>query len=112
VFYRDDLKKLFVIDGGLGRINIYDSSSYAAIGSILRKGAGPMAYDSGSKLLYVVTGGRDGNMPESYLDVIDTTSGKRMSETAILVPELDRYYIAVPRHGTQVAELRAFRMIC
>lgn len=79
--YREDAKKLFVIDGGLGGIRIYDSVSYRPVDDIpLREGAGPMAYDSVTKYIYVVSGGRDGNLAESYLDVVDTSTGKKLAE--------------------------------
>ena len=81
LIYRSDLKKLFVIDGGLGEIRIFDAASYQPTGTIkLRPGAGPMAYDSSTRYLYVMSGGRDGDMPESYLNVVDTTSGKILAE--------------------------------
>ncbi len=97
--YRDDLKKLFVIDGGLGQINIYDARSYAALGHIpLRKGAGPMAYDAVGKLLYVVSGGRDGNMPESYLNVVDSTSGKKLSEMKMASDDVEALVLEASGH--------------
>lgn len=120
--YREDLKKLFVIDGGLGQINIYDSTSYSLIGSIpLRKGAGPMAYDRASHLIYVVSGGKDGNMPESYLDVVDTTSGKRLSgikmssddvEALVLEPSGSHLFVDVRGENTiEVLDRKTFASI-
>lgn len=82
--YREQAKRLFVIDGGLGQIKIYDSNSYRDVDDIaLRSGAGPMAYDPVAKYMYVVGGGRDGNLPESYLDVVDTSTGKTLAEKKI-----------------------------
>ena len=40
MLYREDLKKLFVADGDLGELKIYDTDSYKPVGSIkLREGA-------------------------------------------------------------------------
>jgi NMD protein affecting ribosome stability and mRNA decay len=40
MLYRADLKKLFVVDGDLGELKIYDSESYKPAGSVkLREGA-------------------------------------------------------------------------
>jgi DNA-binding beta-propeller fold protein YncE len=36
--------------------------------------------------------------------------GSFRAKTAILVPELNRYYLAVPRHGTQQAEVRVYEV--
>jgi hypothetical protein len=37
-----------------------------------------------------------------------TTHSWHRAKTAILVPELDRYYLAVPRHGNKEAEVRVY----
>lgn len=88
--YREDAKKLFVIDGGSGQIRIYDGNSYDHVADIeLRDGAGPMAYDSVAKYMYVVNGGRDGNLPESYLDIVDTSTGKKLAEKKIASDDLE-----------------------
>jgi WD40 repeat protein len=79
--YRDDLKKLFVVDGDLGKIRTYDGSTYKNAGDIeLREGADSMAYDPVTKYMYVVTGGSDANMPNSYLTTVDTTTGKKIGD--------------------------------
>jgi WD40 repeat protein len=79
--YRDDLKKLYVVDGDLGKIRMYDGTTYKNAGDIdLREGADSMAYDPATKYMYVVTGGTDAKMPNSYLTTVDTTSGKKMGD--------------------------------
>ncbi len=88
--YREDAKKLFVIDGGLGQIRIYGGNSYIHVDDIpLRAGAGPMAYDSVAKYIYVVSGGRDGGLPESYLDIVDTSTEKKMAEKKIASDDVE-----------------------
>ncbi|MGH9679678.1 MAG: YncE family protein, partial [Candidatus Acidiferrales bacterium] len=79
--YRDDLKKLYVVDGGLGKIRMYDGTTYKNAGEIdLREGADSMAYDPATKYMYVVNGGKDANMPNSYLTSVDTTTGKKLHD--------------------------------
>lgn len=79
--YRDDLKKLFVVDGDLGKIRTYDGTTYKNAGDIdLREGADSMAYDPATKYMYVVTGGSNAKMPNSYLTTVDTTTGKKIGD--------------------------------
>jgi DNA-binding beta-propeller fold protein YncE len=81
LLYRADLKKLFVVDGDLGEIKIYETESYKPAGSIkLREGADASTYDPSTKYLYVVNGGKDAKLPNSYITVIDTDSGKTVGE--------------------------------
>ena len=81
LLYRDDLKKLFVVDGDLGKIRMYDGTTYKNAGDIdLREGADSMAYDPATKYMYVITGGRDAKMPNSYLTTVDSTTGKKIGD--------------------------------
>ena len=79
--YRDDLKKLFVVDGDLGKIRMYDGTTYKNVGDIdLREGADSMAYDPTTKYMYVITGGTDAKMPNAYLTTVDTTASKKIGD--------------------------------
>jgi DNA-binding beta-propeller fold protein YncE len=81
---RADLKKLFVVDGDLGEIKIYDTDSYRAGGSIkVREGADASGYDPATKLLYVVNGGKDAHLPNAYITVIDTSTETKIGEMKI-----------------------------
>jgi DNA-binding beta-propeller fold protein YncE len=81
LLYRGDLKKLFVVDGDLGEVRIYETESYKPAGSIkLREGADASLYDASTKTLYVVNGGKDAKLPNSYITVIDTDAGKTLGE--------------------------------
>jgi DNA-binding beta-propeller fold protein YncE len=84
MLYRDDLKKLFVVDGDLGEVKIYDSESYKPAGTIkIREGADSSAYDSSTKTLYVVDGGKDAKLPNSYVAIIDIDGAKAVGEMKI-----------------------------
>jgi len=77
LLYREDLKKLFVVDGDLGEIKIYETDSYKPVGSIkLREGADASAYDPATKSLYVVNGGKDAKLPNAYITVVDIDAAK------------------------------------
>lgn len=84
LLYRADLKKLFVVDGDLGEVKIYETDSYKPVGSIkLREGADASGYDPSSKLLYVVNGGKDAKLPNAYISVVDTDAAKTVAEIKI-----------------------------
>jgi DNA-binding beta-propeller fold protein YncE len=81
VIYRDDLKKLYVVDGDLGKIRMYDGITYKNVGDIdVREGADSMAYEQATKYMYIVTGGNDAKMPNCYLTVVDTTAAKKIGD--------------------------------
>jgi len=70
MLYRGDLKKLFVVDGGVGEVKIYDSD-YKPAGSIkLKDDADSMAYDPSTKYMYVVNGRNEA------VHILDRTSGE------------------------------------
>jgi DNA-binding beta-propeller fold protein YncE len=81
MLYRADLKKLFIVDGDLGEIKIYETDSYKPVGSIkLKEGADASVYDPSTKYLYVVNGGKDAKLANAYIAVVDTTEGKVVGE--------------------------------
>ena len=82
--FRADLKKLFVVDGDLGEVKIYDSESYKPVGSIkVREGADSSAYDAATKYLYIVETGKDAHLPDSHITVVDTTAAKKVGDIKI-----------------------------
>src|SRR6202795_3088489 len=84
LLYRADLKKLFVVDGDLGEVKIYNTDTYKPTGSIkLREGADASSYDPSTKYLYVVNGGKDAKLPNAYISVVDTTTAKSIPESKI-----------------------------
>ena len=84
LLYRADLKKLFVVDGDLGEVKVYETDTYKPVGSIkLREGADASAYDPKSKSLFVVNGGKDAKLPNAYITEIDIDSGKTVGEIKV-----------------------------
>lgn len=81
LLYRADLKKLFIMDGDLGEVKMYETTTYKPIGSIkLREDADSSVYDQKTKLLYVVDGGKAAKLPNVFLDIVDTTTAKKVGE--------------------------------
>jgi DNA-binding beta-propeller fold protein YncE len=101
MLYRGDLKKLFVVDGDLGEIKIYETDSYKPAGSIkLKEGADASAYDPSTKYLYVVNGGKDAKLPNAYITVVDTTTGKAAGE--IRIDSNDVEGMAIEKSGPRI----------
>ena len=101
MLYLPDAKKLYVVDGDLGEVKIYNSDSYKPTGSVkLKEGADASSYDPQSHRLYVVNGGKDAKLPNSYISVIDTNTDKVLSE--IKVDSNDVEGIAIEKVGTRM----------
>jgi len=78
--YRADVKKLFVVDGE-GDVKIYETDSYKPVGSIkLTEGADSSVFDPSTKYMYVTTGGKDAHLPYTFISVVDTTAGKKLTD--------------------------------
>jgi DNA-binding beta-propeller fold protein YncE len=104
--YRADLKKLFVVDGDLGEIKIYDTDTYKPAGTIkLREGADASTYDPSTKYLYVVNGGKDAKLPNAYISVIDTTAAKQIADVKMDSDDVEA--MAIEKAGPRLfADLR------
>ena len=49
--------------------------------------------------------------PDHYTLLAKVRGGSYRAKTAILVPELNRYYLAVPHHGAKEAEVRVYEVM-
>jgi DNA-binding beta-propeller fold protein YncE len=84
IFYRKDLKKLFIVDGDASAVKVYDSDNYQKVGEIaVAIDADSIAYDPATNYLYVVTGGREAHAPYSLISVIDTNGAKKLRDIKI-----------------------------
>jgi DNA-binding beta-propeller fold protein YncE len=82
--YRADLKKLFVVDGGLGEIKMYQGDSYKAVGSIkLMEDADSTLYDPSTKYMYVTNGGRGAHLAYTLISVVDTTTDQKLADIKV-----------------------------
>jgi DNA-binding beta-propeller fold protein YncE len=107
--------RLFVVTRDPAKVVVLDSKSGKIVGSLPCSGSTDDAvYDPGSKRLYVA------GVP--FLTVYELRGPNRFRQigqvptsfhavTGILVPELNRYYLAVNHHGDTEAEIRVYQVI-
>jgi len=92
-----------------GQISVIDTQSGKEITALpITKGVDDILYDPASKRIYAAC---DGNVDvyqqssaDDYKLLAQVPSGP-MGRTARLVPELKRYFVAVPQHGTDPAKI-------
>jgi len=97
--------KLVVLDSDSGKV----VADYAAAAMV-----DDMAYDSPSKRIYFAGSEFFDVFHESdadHYDRIGHIATSFRAKTGVLVPELNRYYLAVPHHEKQVAELRVYEVV-
>jgi hypothetical protein len=72
-----------------------------------------MAFDPAGKLSYVAcsdfTGVYSQQDADHYEELGRVPTGFR-AKTAILVPQLKRYYVAAPRHGNEPASVKVYEV--
>jgi DNA-binding beta-propeller fold protein YncE len=107
--------RLFVTTRKPGMFIVLDSDSGKVVASLpTMEKADEIAYDASQKRIYI-----QGN---NYIDVlqqgeadhytlIGRVPGAYSAKTAILVPELHRYYLAVPHHGQSEAGVRVYEVV-
>jgi DNA-binding beta-propeller fold protein YncE len=106
--------RLFISINNPEKLIILNSDSGAIVAS-LPSGhmVDDMAYDAKSKRIYVT--GSDfidvfqQKDPDHY-ELIGQIPSSFRAKTAILVPQMNRYYLAVPRHEDKSAEVRVFEV--
>jgi DNA-binding beta-propeller fold protein YncE len=97
------------------QIAVLDTESGKEITALpITKGVDDAVYDPASKRLYAAC---DGNVdvylqtgPDDYKLLGKVPTGP-MGRTARLVPELKRYFVAVPQHGTDPAKILVFDVL-
>ena len=95
-----------------GQISVIDTQSGKEVTALpITKGVDDILYDPASKRIYAAC---DGNVDvyqqssaDDYKLLAQVPSGP-MGRTARLVPELKRYFVAVPQHGTDPAKILVF----
>jgi len=104
--------RLFVVTRNPGKLIVLDSNSGKVITTMPAVGmVDDMSYDPQRKRLYLAG--------DQFVDVFEQKDadhyallakvpGSFRAKTAILVPELNRYYLAVPHHAEQQAEVRVY----
>jgi DNA-binding beta-propeller fold protein YncE len=107
--------RLFVTTRNPGKLIVLDSDSGKVVASLPTVDkSDELAYDASQKRIYV--------QGTNYIDVfqqgeadhyvlIGRVSGAYSAKTAILIPELHRYYLAVPHHGQKEAGVRVYEVV-
>src|SRR5580693_3157077 len=89
-----ELKKIFVVDGEASEVKILDYDSYKLVGRTeLTIDADPVVYDPSSKYLYVVNGGRAAKTPTCLISIVDTTTGKKITDLKLDTNRLESMVI-------------------
>jgi len=106
--------RLFTTTRQPGKLIVLDSDSGKVVTSLpCVSMVDDMSYDPGTKRIYIA--GTDfvdvfQRKDADHYEQIGHVPGSFRAKTAILVPQLDRYYLAVPHHGDQVAEVRVYKV--
>jgi DNA-binding beta-propeller fold protein YncE len=98
-----------------GQIAVLDTQSGKEITALpITKGVDDITYDPASKRIYAAC---DGNVdvyqqsgPDDYRLLAKVPTGP-LGRTARLVPELNRFFVAVPQHGTDAAKILVFDVL-
>jgi DNA-binding beta-propeller fold protein YncE len=104
--------RLFVVGRKPAKLLVLNSDSGKIVTSLPSAPlADDMVFDAASKRIYVACDGfvsvyhqQDADHYEEIARVPTTFRAK----TAILVPSMNRYYVAAPRHGQRAAEVRVY----
>ncbi len=97
------------------QIAVLDTQTGKEITSFaITKGVDDITYDAASKRIYAACDGAvdiyEQSGPDSYKLVATVPTGP-MGRTARLVPELKRYFVAVPQHGATSAKVLVFEVL-
>jgi DNA-binding beta-propeller fold protein YncE len=106
--------RLFVVTRNPGQLIVLNSDSGKVITTVPAVGmVDDMSYDAQHKRLYVAGDGAldvfEQKDPDHYALLAKIPGGFR-AKTGILVPELNRYYLAVPHHENKHAEVRVYEI--
>src|SRR6267378_8639985 len=97
-----------------GGIVVIDTQSGKELSVLpITKGVDDLVFDATSKRLYASCDGDvsvyEQNTPDNYKLLGKVPTGP-LARTALLVPQINRYFVAVPQHGTTSAEIMVFEV--
>ena len=106
--------RLFVITRNPGKLIVLNSDSGKVTTSLPAVGmVDDMSYDAQHKRLYLAGNGALDVFEQKDSDhyaLLSKVPGAFRAKTGILVPELNRYYLAVPHHENKDAEVRVYEI--
>lgn len=104
--------RLFVSTRNPGKLVVLDSDSGRVVADLPAVGlVDDMAFDAKNKRIYLAGDGFVDVFVQNDADhysLLSHMPGSFRAKTAILVPELNRYYLAVPHHNGKEAEVRVY----
>jgi DNA-binding beta-propeller fold protein YncE len=97
-----------------GAISVLDTQSGKEVTALpITKGVDDMIYDPASKRIYAACDGNadvyEQSGPDNYKLLGSVPTGP-VGRTALLVPQLNRYFVAVPKHGAEAAKVLVFEI--
>jgi len=106
--------RLFVVTRNPGKLIVLNSESGKVVAELPAVGmVDDMSYDSQHKRLYLAGDGSLDVFEQKDADhyaLLAKVPGAFRAKTGILVPELNRYYLAVPHHENKEAEVRVYEI--
>jgi DNA-binding beta-propeller fold protein YncE len=101
MLYLPAAKQLWVVAGGDGTLKIFDSGTYALVESMkITEGADSSAYDPAKRILYVVAGGSDAKLAYSLINMVDTTTRKKVGD--IKVDSTNIEALGIEKNGPKI----------
>jgi DNA-binding beta-propeller fold protein YncE len=96
-----------------GQIAIFDTNTGTELQAVpIGKGVDDMTYDAGSRRLYAIGGGRIDVVQEIDADhfrAIGSVAAGDQAKTGRLIPEINRYFAAVPQTGSGMAWIQVLQ---
>jgi DNA-binding beta-propeller fold protein YncE len=84
MLFLPDANQLAVVDGGDGTLKFFEGSKYTLVDSVkLELDADSSAYDPAKHLLYVASGGEEAKMDHTLINIVDTTTRKRVADIKV-----------------------------
>ena len=106
--------RLFVVTRNPGKLIVLNSDSGKVVAELPAVGmVDDMSYDAQHKRLYLAGDGSLDVFEQKDADhyaLLAKIPGAFRAKTGILVPELNRYYLAVPHHENKEAEVRVYEV--
>lgn len=96
-----------------GQIVVFDSNTGKELQALpITKGIDDLAYDAASKRIYAIGDGTIDIFQELDADhfrSLGSVAAGAQSKTARLIPQINRYFVAVPQAGDGLASVRVFQ---
>lgn len=84
MLFLPEANQLVVVDGGDGTLKFFDARKYALVDTVkLELDADSSAYDPSKHLLYVASGGEEAKMDHTLINIVDTTTRKRVADIKV-----------------------------